>query len=248
MSKYQPVAELPEGVRVVFSDASDGAMLSGGMNDTTPEQAANTVRFLEKHSLSTETYAKVGVLYEPDSTYTEVARVESGGSDTVLADALYTTVPGKTIILPVADCLGTVVYDPVVHCLGVLHLGRHSSVAGLIEAFTIELADREGSDPRDWWVWMSPGLKQASDALDYFDPAETDEWRDFVSRDVAGKYHIDMAGHNRSRFVRAGVRPERIIIAPEDTFTDPNYFSHRAALAAGKTSAGRMLLAARLEA
>ena len=186
------------------------------------------------------------ITYGDDRSYTDVIRLDnSSGRQLINSDAVYTTNPNQVIVLPVADCIATVIYDQVTNMLGVLHLGRHSSVAGLIEAFVIEVSDVLGSDPRDWQVWMSPGLQKKHDRLDYFEPAGSDEWRDFVRRQPGG-IHIDTVNHNRARFERAGVDPANIEISTVDTYDNEAYFSHRAYLDGRTDKSGRMILAARI--
>lgn len=235
---------LHDGVQIIFSTADDGSMAAGGGAKSDPQHQANADEFLVKYGFPTERY-RVLVRYG-DNDYTDVERITS---DTpygdIACDALYTTEPGRVITLPVADCIATVVYDPVADMLGVLHLGRHSSVAGLIESFAIEVADNVGSDPRDWLVWMSPSLRQDNDRLEYFTPPDTDEWRDYIHQHSDGSVYIDTAGHNRARFERAGVEPANIAISPIDTYSDERFFSHRAAnQLQNPARQGRMMVAA----
>lgn len=218
-------------------------MASGGGIPSTSDHSRNADEFLKKHEFPLERN-RILVTYDDEREYIDIVRVddENAGSD-IKADALYTTDVGRVLTLPVADCVATVVYDPVTGMLALLHLGRHSSVAGLIEHFILEVADRLGSDPRDWHVWMSPSLRQMNDRLDFFAPANTDEWRDFVRQETDG-FYVDTTGHNRARFVRAGVPEKNIIISPDDTFDNTKYFSHRAAnVTKNDARQGRMMLA-----
>ena len=134
---------------------------------STLDHSRNADEFLKKHEFPLER-SRIFVTYDDEREYIDIVRVddENVGSD-IKADALYTTDVGKVLTLPVADCVATVVYDPVTGMLALLHLGRQSSVAGLIEHFILEVADRLGSDPRDWHVWMSPSLRQINDRLDF---------------------------------------------------------------------------------
>lgn len=233
-----------KNVKLIFSTASDGSMAGGGGQPADGLHTQSVDEFLRGNDFPTER-ARVYVRYGDEQSYVKIERVDAGNAGReILADALYTTEPGRVITLPVADCIAAVVYDPVTKMLGVLHLGRHSSVAGLIEHFVLEVADRLGSDPRDWLVWMSPSLKMSSDKLEYFTPAGTDEWKDYVEATESG-LHIDIAGHNKDRFIRAGVDLSNIIISPVDTYQDRSYFSHRAATEqADDSRQGRMIVAA----
>lgn len=236
---------LHDDVEIIFSNVSDGSMAAGGGADSSTIHKANAARFLRKHQFNSRR-SRILVKYDASRTYTDVVKLSDAlASQDVPCDALYTTQPGKVITLPVADCIATVVYDPATNMLGVLHLGRHSSVAGLIENFTIEVADNIGSDPRNWYVWMSPSLQKQHDRLDYFETIDSDEWRDFVQVKDSGIY-IDTIGHNRARFIRAGVKPDNIIVSNIDTYGHKSYFSHRAYLDGQTEKNGRMMLAVRL--
>ena len=227
-------------VDVLFSTKQDGSMA----NHEHATQHVDTFLSSKEFALDRNT---IYVTYGEQNTYTEAVYVDGAQIGKVTCDALYTDTPGHVLVLPVADCIGTVVYDPETSMLGILHLGRHSSVAGLIESFAIDVADALGSDPRDWHVWMSPSLRSTHDLLDYFDPADTEEWAPFVSR-VGTKYAIDTVGHNTSRLLRIGVKHANIHIDPRDTYLDDDLYSHRAAMELGDdTKQGRMIVAARIK-
>lgn len=244
MKQYLPITTLPEGVRAIFSSAHDGSIAAGAGNPDQPHHLETRDRLIKEY-FGTATSTKIFVTYTPENTYTHIERLVDISEASIKCDALYTTIPGAVIILPVADCIATVVYDPVTTMLGVLHLGRHASVAGLIEEFAIEVSDVLGSDPRDWFVWMSPSLKQQSDRMNYFDPPQAEEWRGFMETGSDGMIHIDTIGHNIARFERLGVPHGHIDASPINTYTDTHYFSQRAADEMNDSSRmGRMMVAA----
>ncbi len=243
--QYRPFDFHPD-VKAIFTTAVDGSIATGGGKSDSDEHRRRREEIITAHFHTSE-HAKLRIRYSDDMTYTLVGRIEEKGNFEVLCDAAYTTVPGLVIVLPIADCIATLVYDPIARMLGILHLGRHSSVAGLIEHFIIEVADTLGSDPRDWHVWMSPSLKVPHDRMKYFTPPHPEEWKDFMSTEADGYIHIDVAGHNMQRFVRAGVQAEHIYNSPEDTYSDARFFSQRAADEHHDTSRqGRMMVAASL--
>lgn len=241
---FSPLQQLHPWVKIAFSTAEDGSMASGGAMPSSPEHAKNVERFLRRHDFPTER-TRIYATYASDRTYTDVVRLtDSNAGGDIVCDALYTTEIAQVITLPVGDCIATIVYDPVTNLLGVLHLGRHASVAGLIESFAIEIADNVGSDPRDWLVWMSPSIRAENDRLDYFTPPNPEDWREFMTQ-KDGKIHIDNVGYNRSRFIRAGVHPHNIAISLLNTYIDKRFYSHRAATEQNDPSRqGRMMVAA----
>lgn len=244
-SPYKPVNTFPSGIKVCFSMKSDGSVAVGGGSEPTDENKRNAKQFLDRYNFSLPS-TKLFVTYGSDRTYTDVFRVTKNDAGQLLAvDALYTTEKNLTITLPVGDCVATVVYDPTIQLVGVLHLGRHASVERLIEAFAYEVSSTTGSQPADWHVWMSPSLQVAENRLEYFYPPYDEEWDEFRSLDLDNMIHIDIPAHNRDRFIRLGVLPERIVVSSIDTYTDERYFSHRAAIElSDETRQGRMMVAA----
>ena len=248
MHTYKPVRDFADGVRIAFSGVEDGSMAAGGGKPSLPGHEKNAELFLKTCGFEAKSRAKVFVTYLPENTYTHIDRVDESTTGAIKSDALFTTMKNQVITLPVADCIATVVYDPVVPLLGVLHLGRHASVAGLIEEFAIRVADECGSDPCDWHIWMSPSLKSDHDVMDYFDPPYIEQWQGFMRVRDDGKIHIDIPGHIRERFERLGVPQANIYVSPHNTYTDERYFSHRAATELGHAERqGRMMVAAALE-
>lgn len=243
---YKPVHNFAKGVSIYFTDASDGSVAAGAGNPATPENIVNSKQFFTRHGLVYKNRTSFFGTYTPENTYTDIVRADDSlKNKRFTTDAVFTTDPHHPLTLTVADCVATVVYDPVAGMLGVLHLGRHGSVAGLIEEFTVRVADELGSDPHDWHVWMSPSLQKESNIMDYFEPPQPEEWEQWQYRDTEGILHIDIPGHNRARFERAGVKPENIYVSPIDTYTDRRYFSHRAATEGGQPSRqGRMMVVA----
>lgn len=236
--------KLHPDVKIIMSTAKDGSMAAGVGNPSAPEHVQNVENFLRRHSFDSDR-TRIYVTYGDKHRYTDVVRItsENAGSD-VLCDAIYTTDAHRILTLPIGDCIAAVVYDPVVKLLGLLHLGRHASMAGLVESFVIEVADNAGSDPRDWLVWMSPSIRADNDRLEYFAPPNPEDWQEFAE-EKNGKIHIDTIGYNRARLIRAGVRPKNIAVSPIDTYSDVRFFSHRAATEQSDASRqGRMIVAA----
>ncbi len=248
MKTYKPVTTLPRGVRVAFSSVEDGTIAAGAGAPALPVHIQQTEDFLVKYGFTPTDRARVFVTYLPENTYVHIERVDSQSSGAIKSDALFTTIPKKVITLPVADCVATIVYDPIAMMLGVLHLGRHSSVAGLIEEFAIRVADEVGSDPRNWHIWMSPSIQAENNALEYFEPPHPDKWQGYAKPEADGKIHINIPGYNRNCFERLGVPQANIYVSPIDTYTDTRYFSHRAATEGVRPERqGRMMVAAMLE-
>lgn len=223
----QPTCFPPE-VLVALSSKSDGTMLDRAVGVYDGSVQSNRTAFCRLAGVDYGNVVFQRIVYDDTQTYDRI--VEVGHTDTaryvseVRGDALFTSTSGVGLLLPVADCVATVVYDPVRQSLALLHLGRHSSLTTLITK-TIDLFTRHGSDPADLLVWMSPNIHQSHYRMDYFDQADTPEWQPFVNRRKDGLY-IDLQGHNRRQFVKAGVRDLHIYDSPHNTAEHNGYFSH----------------------
>lgn len=229
IKEHQPTI-FDSSVRTIFSSHNDGSIAAGGGEEAKQEHIDRRKALFLSHGFPPDLPALLFVRYGEDKDYRSVSRVtRANAHGSIDADCLYTTEYNLPILLPVADCIATVVHDPVVSMLAVLHLGRHSSVAHLIEAFQAETERTLKSRPSDWRVWMSPSLQASNNTLDYFTPESPEEWSDFMTTRDDGKLLIDIPAHNRDRFERLGVPPENIQVSEIDTYTDEQYFSHRAA-------------------
>lgn len=218
-------ANLPEELLVAVSSREDGTMLDRSRdNRHDAEIVANRKAFCEEAGIAYENCAYQIISYAPEATFRMITEVAEPNSEGIVADVLYTECPGVGLFLPIADCVGTIIYDQKRKALALAHLGRHASLADTITK-TIEFFTAKGSDASDLYIWMAPSVKQQSYRMEYFDKATDPLWKDYcITKD--GGFYLDMQGYNRSRAIVAGVRAENIIISPVDTATDPHYFSH----------------------
>jgi len=218
----------PSDIFVALSSRSDGTMLDRaiGVHDGTIQ--SNRTTFCSQLGISYGDVVFQRIVYDDTQTYDRL--VEVGERDTtkrvseVRGDALFTSTPGVGMLLPVADCVATVVYDPAHRYLALLHLGRHSSLTDLI-AQTVAYFVERGSSPADLIVWMSPNVHQSHYRMDYFAQADAPEWRSFVEHRSDGVY-IDLQGHNKQQFMNAGVSAAHIYESPHNTAEHDEYYSH----------------------
>lgn len=189
---------------------------------------SNRAAFCEQVGIAYDNVVFQYIVYDDTQTYNRI--VEVSERDTVKytkevrSDGLFTATPGVGVLLPVADCVATVVYDPVRHYLSLLHLGRHSSLTDLISRAVVYFVNH-GSSAADLIVWMSPNIHQSHYRMEYFDRENDVEWAPFVERRDDGIY-LDLQGHNKQQFIDAGVLAEHIHESPHNTAENGNYFSH----------------------
>ena len=217
-------------VDIFVSTIADGSMSKAVSDD---ERRSNRERFLGMHGISLDHTVLVHLQYEGDDYRRyHVVDMTNGGEGMLrpsrhIADALFTTSRGLSLFLPVADCIGAVLYDPENNALGLAHFGRHNLEQDGGRK-TVEFMQRQfGSDPARIEVFLGPG---------------------------AGKTHypIFSLGNRgleevtRQQLTAGGVPAEHITSDPRDTTRDPALFSHSEYLKGGRLTDGRQAIVARM--
>lgn len=196
---------------IATSTLSDGSMKSsdGSYVSVLPARA----KLLKKHNIQPSDTTLVHLVYDGENYTRYHVATETDRGDGItrppsfIADGVVTTQRGQALFLPLADCIGAVIHDPVKEVLMLTHLGRHNleqlggtkSVEYLIEEFRC--------DPRKLTVWLSPAAGQENYPLYHFDNRSM--------HDVATE-----------QLLIAGVQEKHITVSPIDVTKDENYFSH----------------------
>lgn len=218
----------PADVTVAVSSKSDNTMLDRARGFHEELVLQDRIRFCQQVGVAYEACVFQLIRYDDQQTYDHTVAVHI--QDTVAytaevaADGLFTTERGVGLFLPVADCVAAVMYDPVKRCLGMFHLGRHSTYANLATC-AVKYFTEQGSKTTDIIIWMSPSAGADSYRLDWFDYEDDPAWKGFYTKSEDG-FLLDLAGYNHRRFVAAGVLSENITTSKVDTMVDSNYFSH----------------------
>lgn len=201
------------------STAKDGSMKALNMRDAR-EVNKNQENFLRSIDLQRSDTTVINMTYGREN-YTHFTTLQTSNKDhTINCDALIVTEPGHPLLLPLADCIGAVIHDPVKNILMLSHLGRHN-----LEQFggtkSIEyLTEKFQCDPKSITVWLSP---------------------------AAGKENYPLfAFNNRSMYdvateqlITAGVVSRNITHSPIDVTKDSDYFSHSEFLQGNRENDGR---------
>lgn len=228
---------LPDDLLVRISSRLDGTVLDRTLGTHAPEAVQARRAFCEANGVSYDDVVYQRIVYGDDQSYAHIEEVDESSTtkhiSDIAADALFTSAPGVGLFLPVADCVATVVYDPVQRNLALLHLGRHATLTNLLPNI-LELFASKGGNLSDLIVWMSPSAQRATYKLEYFDRKDDADWQPYCDAKEDGIY-IDMQGYNRQRLLNGGVKDENIHTSRVNTMTSGDYFSH----AAGDTH-GRM--------
>ena len=195
------------------------------------ERNENRQKFLNDYDMAPERTVLVYLQYAGDDycRYLTVGQGEGGEGITkpsnLVSDALFTRERGLALFLPIADCIGAVLYDPVNHILGLAHLGRHNLVQSGASRAIDYMHDTFGTSPADLLVWMSPAAGRESYPLHDFDNRSL--------HDVA-----------RTQLSAAGVVAQNITLDERDTTIDLTFFSHSEFLKGNRKTDGRQAVVA----
>lgn len=214
------------------SSRDDGQMQLG-WSQPDQEVIQNREAFLNTNGLSLERTVLVRIRYTEQSTYgviKEVNENEAGkgmkSQEGEVADCLITKTPNLGLFLPIADCIGTIIFDPTNRVLALAHLGRHSTIAGLAKKTVQYFVANFKSDPSQLIVWMSPSIEPPFYVLKTADFVNSNvKWKDFC-KPVEGGYSLDLPGFNQAEFMEAGVLTSNINFSHINTATSKNYWSH----------------------
>lgn len=217
-------------LKIFTSTRTDGSMKSVQDND---EKIVTQSRedFLIRNNIQPDNTTLVRVAYEGNN-YCRYGTINNNlkgdgitKQSTIINDALIVTAPNHALFLPLADCIGAVLYDPIKNILMVSHLGRHNleqnggfrSVEFLIKQHDV--------NPKDITVWLSPAVGKINYPLFKFDNRGLHE--------VATE-----------QLKNAGVLSKNISTSPIDTSTDENYYSHSNFIKGKQIDDGRFAIVA----
>lgn len=221
-------------VLAALSSRADGKMKFGVGGDNTVLQ--NRLAFLKKAGIDSAHTTQVAVTFETGdfTKYREAKASEKNvgiadSGNVQHADALVVAHPNHALFLPLADCVGAILFDPKNHILMVSHLGRHSTEQDGGRKSVMYLHDNFGTNPADVLVWLSPAVGKATYPLHAFNGTGLKEV-------VAGQLQ------------RAGVLKKHIEISSIDTAHDGNYYSHSEFLKGNRAENGRFAVVAMMHA
>lgn len=218
------------------SSIKDGNMKKYNMPETVTKNAdANRIAFLAHLDIQIEQSVLVNMSYDRDdfTRYTTVEPSDCGGGMVddkriVVSDALMTTQPDTALFLPLADCVGAILYDPQKKVLMVSHLGRHNIEQNGAYESVQYMKENANIKPSNLQVWLSPSAGGKNYPLHAFD----------------NKSQQQVA---MEQLLEAGVTPGNIEASPVDTTLDKNYFSHSEFLKDDSQPQGRFAIVAMIK-
>lgn len=208
------------------STVSDGSMYNRH-DRKDPAVFASLRNFVTHHDISPDHTTRFNPLYDfetNDFCRYEVIQPNARGlgmskNDGLFADALFTTERNHALLLPVADCVAVVLYDPAHHAIGVAHLGRHSLEQDGGRKIIAFMQQQFGSNPQAIQVHLGPAPSKESYPI----------WA------LANK---GMKEATFEQLASAGIIPEHIHNNAAETDTDPRYYSYSEYLKGNQTKDG----------
>lgn len=196
-----------------------------------PDVILNRQKFLEKNGIDINQTTRVSTIYEGDDycRYTAVGAEQMGAGmfdgkiDT--SDALITIDMEHALFLPIADCIGAVIFDSSKNILMLSHLGRHMLEQNGGYKSVKFLVDNYNVSPADLWVWLSPA--PGSDSYPMY------KFNNRSLKKVAFE-----------QLKSAGVLLDNITDNTADTSKDSDYFSHSEFLKGSRSNDGDFAMVA----
>lgn len=149
-------------------------------------------------------------------------------SPTIIADGVATNQPGLVLFLPLADCVGTVLHDPIKNVLMLVHLGRHNLEQHAGTRTVEYMTEQFGCEPKNITAWLSPAAGGENYPLFSFSNRSM--------HDVAVE-----------QLQAAGITSEYITASDIDVTKDTNYYSHSEFLKGNRETDGRFAVVATLQ-
>jgi len=215
---------------IYVSNISNGSMKSTNDEDILKVNKSR-LSFLLQNDISPKNVTLVDLKYEGDNYCRYITADDSDKgmgvirqSDTI-SDAVVVNHTNHALFLPIADCIGSVLYDPVNNILMVSHLGRHNLEQNGGGKSINFLQNKYNVNPKKVIVWLSPAAGKDNYPLFAFENRSL--------HDVAIEQLVD-----------SGVLLENISISPIDTTQDVDYFSHSQFLKGKQKTDGRFAIVA----
>lgn len=124
-------------------------------------------------------------------------------------DAIVTNLPNVPLCGYYADCVVTMLHDPVSRCIGVCHSGWRGTANGILAKTVRTMCEQYGADPANIQAVIGPSIHQCcfetdADVPDAMRETMGDTVEPFIEK-RGEKYFIDLQGINRMRLEQAGV-------------------------------------------
>ncbi|MGI6011102.1 MAG: peptidoglycan editing factor PgeF [Ruminococcus sp.] len=150
-------------------------------------------------------------------------------------DGMITNVPGIVLATFYADCVPIYLVDPVTRSIGLLHSGWKGTVNNIIKNGIRAMKRAYGTKPGNILAAIGPSIcvscyEIGEEVAEKFRKAyPPSQYREMMTDDGNGKYHLDLWKACRFNLLSSGVEKEHIFESNLCTCCNPEFlFSHRA--------------------
>jgi polyphenol oxidase len=131
-------------------------------------------------------------------------------------DAFLTKIPGRTLMVRVADCVPVILFAPEQEMAAVVHAGWRGTLAGIAEETVRKMVQQNGADPRTIRAGIGPAIgpccycvQEEVAAAFKKEPAFYPE----AFSETAGKLFLNLWEANRLQLMRQGIPGGNIEVA-----------------------------------
>ncbi len=189
----------------ISSPPFDTLNVGHGVGDEPGAVATNHARIYAHLSLGAD---QVATPVQVHSSRVAAVTVEDVGTELPNTDGLVTNIPGVALLLRFADCQPILLYDPVVHALGLIHAGWRGVAQAIARRAVETMQETFGSRPQDLIAGLGPAIgpccytvgHNVASAMGYVLP----DWHQAMRQEEDG-WHLDLSAANAQQLAAAGV-------------------------------------------
>ena len=162
---------------------------------------------------------------------TEAKPAEDARGDSIYCDAIISNTESVLAGVKTADCVPLLIGDPISGSFAAVHAGWRGTLAEIATRTLARMNEQYGATPADVFVAIGPAAgsccyEVGSDVIGPFRTKFPDQ--DLFSETREGHACINLLDSNRTQMISAGVKSERIFIAPLCTMCHTDlFFSYR---------------------
>lgn len=158
-----------------------------------------------------------------------------------VADALITKTTNLVIGVQTADCIPLLIYEPEVRVVAAVHGGWRGVAENIVEKTVAELVN-QGARPGKMIAALGPSIQQSSYEVGEEVKSKLLQLGDYGKHFATvsnNKYLLDLPGIVKTQLTKIGIKA--IDDLQLDTYTSPEFFSHRAYTHGKSQQVGRMV-------
>lgn len=151
-----------------------------------------------------------------------------------VGDAMITNVPGKNLVVQIADCQSILIYDPVLKVIANVHSGWRGSIRNIAHHTIMMMEKKFGCRPTDIVASITPSLGPCcSEFINFKEEIPPKFWK---YRD--GVNHFDFWSATHDQLINTGILLENIYLSRICTKCHTDiFFSHRGEGVTGRFAA-----------